>query len=80
MTLCEKRCSQWSCQTLSLSLAVTPIRHLKRETSLRLNRISTIRTTAYVIRPPVLFVQKKDGSLRMYVDYRGLNKVRIKDP
>ena len=27
----------------------------------------------------VLFVKKKDGSLRMYIDYRQLNKVIIKN-
>jgi hypothetical protein len=28
---------------------------------------------------PILFAQKKDGTLRLYIDYRGLNKVTIKN-
>ncbi len=28
---------------------------------------------------PILFVKKKDGSLRLYVDYRGLNKITKKN-
>ncbi|WZY88585.1 hypothetical protein YC2023_045320 [Brassica napus] len=28
---------------------------------------------------PVLFVKKKDGSMRLYIDYRGINNITIKD-
>lgn len=38
-----------------------------------------IRQSASPHGAPVLFVKKKDGSLRLCVDYRGLNKVTKKD-
>ena len=40
---------------------------------------SFIRPTNSPCGAPVLFVKKKDGSLRLCVDYRGLNKITRKD-
>ena len=42
-------------------------------------RIGFIRPTNSPHRAPVLFVQKKDGSLRLCVNFRGLNKISKKD-
>ena len=38
-----------------------------------------IRPSIYPWGAPVLFVKKKNGSLRMYIDYRQLNKVTTKN-
>jgi len=37
------------------------------------------RSTSSLHRAPVLFVKKKDGSLQLCVDFRGLNKITKKD-
>ena len=42
-------------------------------------RIGFIRPTTSPHGAPVLFVRKKDGSLRLCVDFRGLNKISKKD-
>lgn len=59
---------------------------LNREETLELKRQLDELLAAGFIRPsrlpygaPVLFVKKKDGSLRMCSDYRALNKVTVKN-
>ena len=32
-----------------------------------------------LVEVPILFIKKKDSSLRLYIDYRGLNKITIKN-
>jgi len=38
-----------------------------------------IRASSSTAAAPILFVKKKDGTLRLCVDYRGLNAVTVKD-
>jgi hypothetical protein len=38
-----------------------------------------IRYSKFPAGAPIFFVKKKDGSLQMYVDYRGLNKIIVKN-
>jgi hypothetical protein len=38
-----------------------------------------IRASKSLARYPILFVLKKDGKLRIYVDYRKLNEMTIKN-
>ena len=45
-----------------------------------MHRIQWVHSTKCVSRgAPVLFVKKNDGTMRLYIDYRQLNKITIKN-
>ena len=65
--------------TISLCrMALTELRELKKKFNDLLDK-GFIHPSISSWGAPVLFVCKKDGSLRMCIDYRQLNKVTIKN-
>ena len=59
-------------------MAPAELRELKAQLQELLSKIF-IRPSASPWGAPVLFVKKKDGSFRMCIDYRQLNKVTVKN-
>jgi len=58
-------------------MAVPELEELKKQLG-ELRKKGYIRPSASPWGAPVLFVKKKDGSMRLCIDYRGLNDVTIK--
>jgi hypothetical protein len=59
-------------------MSVEELKELKKQL-MELQEAGYIRPSSSPWGAPVLFVQKKDGSQRMCVDYRSLNDVKIKN-
>ena len=59
-------------------MAASELAELKEQLE-ELQRIDSIRPSSSPWGAPVLFVKKKDGSMRLCVDYRALNEVTIKN-
>ena len=59
-------------------IAASELAELKKQLE-ELQRIGFIRPSSSPWGAPVLFVKNKDGSMRLCVDYRALNKVTIKN-
>ena len=59
-------------------MAPAELRELKAQLQELLSK-GFIRPSASPWGAPVLFVKKKDGSFRMFIDYRKLNKVTVKN-
>jgi hypothetical protein len=62
----------------SYKMSVEELKELKKQLT-ELQESGYIRLSSSPWGAPVLFVQKKDGSQRMCVDYRSLNDVTIKN-
>jgi hypothetical protein len=59
-------------------MAATELAELKKQLS-ELEQKGYVRPSSSPWGAPVLFVKKKDGSMRLCVDYRALNEVTIKN-
>jgi hypothetical protein len=59
-------------------MSVEELKELKKQLT-ELQEAEYIRSDSSPWRAPVLFVQKKDGSQRMCVDYRSLNEATVKN-
>jgi hypothetical protein len=59
-------------------MSVEELKELKKQLT-KLQEVGYIRLSSSPWGTPVLFVQKKDGSRRMCVDYRSLNDVTVKN-
>ncbi|WMV50437.1 hypothetical protein MTR67_043822 [Solanum verrucosum] len=63
-----------------LSYEEIPVQILHRHVcKLRTKDVASVKAECLTMGAPILFVLKKDGSLRMCIEYRQLNKVTIKN-